>query len=128
MPDLGNRANVMGPQPLGPIKQPSPEMMAAIDRFLTALMAGRKDEALAMAGDAVRDRVSEIADAIKVRGFGEKEILGKARVGEHYFVKARLSGPAGNPFTLQFRIGSDGNKWTVREAANLTDLKSAWTK
>ena len=128
MPDLGNRANVMGPQPLGPIKQPAPEMMEAIDRFLAALMAGRNDDALAMASDDVRGKVSEIAAAIKGRGYAEKRILGKARVGEHYFVKARLSGSKGNPFTLQLRIGPGASRWIVKELANLTDVRSAWTK
>ncbi|HTR61766.1 MAG TPA: hypothetical protein VMH37_08685 [Candidatus Binataceae bacterium] len=128
MPDLGNRANVMGPQPIGPIKQPAPEMMAAIDRFLDALMAGHSEEALVMAGNDIRDKVSGIADALKGRGYGEKKILGKARVGEHYFVKARLSGSKENPFTFQFRIGPDGSRWIVKEAANLSDVRSAWTK
>ena len=128
MPDLGNRANVMGPQPLGPIKQPAPEMIAAIDRFLGALMAGRNDEALAVASADVHGKVSEIASAIKGRGYSEKKILGKARVAEHYFVKARLSGPKGNPFMLQFRIGPDESRWIVKEIANLSDVRSAWTK
>ena len=103
MPDLGNRANVMGPQPIGPVKQPSPEMMAAIDRFLAVLMAGKPDEALAMTDE-------------------------RARVAEHYFIKARLSGSKGESMTLQFRIGPEGARWTVREAADLTDVRSAWTK
>jgi hypothetical protein len=128
MPDLGKRANVMGPQPLGPIKQPAPEMLAAIDQFLAALMAGRKDEALAMAQEPARDRVKQIADAIKPGVYDDKEIVGRARVAEHYFVKARLSGPKGSLFMLQFRIGNDAGKWTIREAANLTDVRSAWTK
>jgi hypothetical protein len=128
MPDLGNRANVMGPQPIGPIKQPAPEMMAAIDRFLAALMAGRKDEALAMTGENARDRINAIADALQSRGYTDTEILGKARVGEHYFVKARLFGSKGDSFMLQFRIGPDGSNWSVREAANLSDVRSAWTK
>ena len=48
MPDLGNRANVMGPQPIGPIRQPDPDMIATIDKFLGALIAGKKEEALAV--------------------------------------------------------------------------------
>ena len=128
MPDLGNRANVMGPQPIGPVKQPSPDMMKAIDRFLLALMAGRKDQALAMTGENARDSVSEIAEALKSRGYAKQHILGKARVGEHYFVKARLSGTNGDSFMLQFRIGPEGSNWSVREAANLSDVRSAWTK
>ena len=128
MPDLGNRANVMGPQPLGPIKQPPPEMMAAIDRFLAVLMAGNRDEALAMTDERARDRVAQIAGAIEPGVYRQTRILGRARVAEHYFVKARLSGSKGESLTLQFRIGPVGGRWTVREAADLTDVRSAWTK
>jgi len=129
MPDLGNRANVMGPQPIGPIKQPAPEMMAAIDRFLAMLMSGNPVEALAMTDEPARDRVAHIAGAIKPGVYKRMSILGKARVAEHYFVKARLSGSTGESLTLQFRIGpGSGGRWTVREAANLTDVRSAWTK
>ena len=128
MPDLGNRANVMGPQPLGPIKQPPPEMMAAIDRFLAVLMAGNRDEALAMTDERARDRVAQIAGAIQAGVYKQTRILGRARVAEHYFVKARLSGSKGESLTLQFRIGPVGGRWTVREAADLTDVRSAWTK
>ena len=128
MPDLGNRANVMGPQPLGPIKQPPPEMMAAIDRFLAVLMAGNRDEALAMTDERARDRVAQIAGAIQAGVYKQTRILGRARVAEHYFVKARLSGSKGESLTLQFRIGPVGGRWTVREAADLTNVRSAWTK
>jgi hypothetical protein len=128
MPDLGNRANVMGPQPLGPIKQPPPEMTAAIDRFLTVLMAGNPDDALAMTDKRARDRVAQIAGAIKPDAYNHAQILGMARVAEHYFVKARLSGSKGESLILQFRIGPEGGTWTVREAADLTDVRSAWTK
>ena len=91
MPDLGNRANVMGPQPIGPIKQPPPGMMAAIDRFLAVLMAGDHAEALAMTDERARDQVGQIAGAIKPGVYKQMHILGRARVVEHYFVKARLS-------------------------------------
>jgi hypothetical protein len=129
MPDLGNRANVMGPQPIGPVKHPAPEMMAAIDRFLTVLMAAKPDEALAMTDERARERVAQIAGAIKPGVFKQVQVLGRARVAEHYFVKARLSGSKGESMTLQFRIGPDGGAgWTVREAADLTDVRSAWTK
>ena len=128
MPDLGNRANVMGPQPIGPVKQPSPEMMAAIDRFLAVLMAGKPDEALAMTDERARERVAQIAGAIKPGVYKQMHVLGRARVAEHYFIKARLSGSKGESMTLQFRIGPEGARWTVREAADLTDVRSAWTK
>lgn len=128
MPDLGKRANVMGPQPLGPIKEPAPEMTAAIDRFLSVLMAGNRDEALAMTHERARERVAQIAGAIQPRVFNHCRILGRARVVEHYFVKARLSGSKGESLTLQFRIGAEGGRWTIREAADLTKVRSAWTK
>ena len=128
MPDLGNRANVMGPQPLGPIKQPPPAMMVAIDRFLAVLTGGNRDEALAMTDERARERVAQIAGAIKPGVYKQTHVLGRARVAEHYFVKARLSGSKGESMTLQFRIGPEGDRWTVREAADLTDVRSAWTK
>jgi hypothetical protein len=128
MPDLGKRANVMGPQPLGPIKEPAPEMTAAIDRFLTVLMAGNRDEALAMTHERARERVAQIAAAISPGVYNHSRILGRARVVEHYFVKARLSGSKGESLTLQFRIGAEGGRWTIREAADLTKVRSAWTK
>ncbi|MGO9455168.1 MAG: hypothetical protein ACLQDV_29595 [Candidatus Binataceae bacterium] len=128
MPDLGNRANVMGPQPLGPIRKPDPVMMDAIDRLLSALMAGRHDEVLAMTAEGARDQMTLLAHAIKPGAYDKKEIVGKARIVEHYFVKARLTGPKAPPFTLQFRIGAQNAKWTVREVTNLTDMRSAWTK
>ena len=88
MPDLGNRANVMGPQPLGPIKQPERAMLEAIDRILAALMAGKKDEVLALTDEKTRERMAQIADSIAPNEYDRGEILGKARIAEHYFIKA----------------------------------------
>jgi hypothetical protein len=103
-------------------------MLAAIDRFLAVLMAGNAAEALAMTEEQARDRVAQIAGAIKPGVYKQMHILGRARVVEHYFVKSRLSGPKGESLTLQFRIGPEGGRWTVREAADLTNMRSAWTK
>jgi hypothetical protein len=103
-------------------------MVAAIDRFLALLMAGNPDEALAMTDERARERVAQIAGAIKPGVFEQMQVLGRARVVEHYFVKARLSGSKGESMILQFRIGPEGARWTVREAADLTDVRSAWTK
>jgi hypothetical protein len=118
----------MGPQPLGPVKQPAPEMMQTIDRLLNALIAGDKDTVRSLSDDNARDQMSQIADAVPRGAFSEAEILGKARVVEHYFIKARLLGANDKKFLFQFRIGPDGGKWTVREAVNLTGMRSAWTK
>jgi hypothetical protein len=104
-------------------------MMTAIDRFLAMLMAGNRGETLAMTDERARDRVAHIAGDIPPGVYKQTRILGKARVAEHYFVKARLSGSKGESLTLQFRIGPEtGGRWTVREAADLTDVRSAWTK
>jgi hypothetical protein len=43
-------------------------------------------------------------------------------------LKARLTGANVAPFTIQFRLGEDNGKWTVREVLNLTGRRSAWTK
>ena len=128
MPDLGNRANVMGPQPLGPIKQPEPAMLEASDSFLSSLIAGNQAKAADLAEDSVRDKVSRIANEVVPGAYNDYEILGRARIVQHYFVKARLHGSQVRPLTLQFRIGEDSGRWTIREVVNLTDVRSAWTK
>ena len=40
MPDLGERGNVMGPQPIAAIVEPPAEMFAAAEHLLKALMRG----------------------------------------------------------------------------------------
>jgi hypothetical protein len=129
MADLGVRANVMGPQPIGVRKVDPPEMYDAADRFLEALARGDRDAALAMTHEQAKEQVAKLADSLKSGRYSNSEIFGKARVVKHYFIKGRLIGSGGTPATVQFRIGADDNGvWTVREAINLTGIRSGWTK
>jgi hypothetical protein len=129
MADLGTRANVMGPQPIGVRKVDPPEMYDAAGKFLDALMRGDKAAALAMTDEQAHGQVTAIADSFKAGAYTENEIFGKARVVKHYYVKGRLKGPGGAQASVQFRIGAgDDGRWTVREAINLTAVRSGWTK
>ena len=128
MPDLGERGNVMGPQPIASIVQPPAEMLAAADRLLNALMRGDQASVEAMTPPHVRDEMMVVAKAIPPNKYDKFELIGRARVAQHYFLKALLTGPNGEPFKFQFRLGATDGKWTVREALNLTGRRSAWTR
>jgi len=134
MAELGNRANVMGPQPIARIVEPPPAMIAAADALLAALIAGRRAEIEAAADPQARDAMRIIADSVKPGAYDKVTIIGQARIAKHWYTKARLTGRTAKPFTLQFRLGpesadgKDGGRWTVREATNLTEKRSAWSK
>jgi hypothetical protein len=49
MPDLGERANVMGPQPIMRRKAPSPAMLAEAGHVLDLIAAGKHAELAALA-------------------------------------------------------------------------------
>jgi hypothetical protein len=128
MPDLGERGNVMGPQPIAQIVEPPAAMLATAEALLTALMLGDRTNVEAMSAVQAREEMGRIADEIEPGKYVKFELIGRARVSRHYFLKARLIGPAAAPFKLQFRLGEDGGKWTVREALNLTGRRSAWSR
>jgi hypothetical protein len=129
MGDLGNRANVMGPQPIGAHVTPPPQMLEATAKLLNALTRGDKAAALKMCNRQAQGQLERIADSIEPGAYDETEITGRARVVKHYFIKARLSGAGKRPMTVQFRIGPEDNgEWTVREAMNLSGVRSGWTK
>jgi hypothetical protein len=129
MPDLGDRGNVNGPQPIGKVIEPPAAMYDAATRFMRALVEGDKVAALAMTDQQARDQVAAIADSIKAGAYNRTEFFGKARVVKHYFVKARLLGSDGSIGVVQVRMGTDDDgAWKVREAVNLTGVKSGWTK
>jgi len=128
MPDLGERGNVMGPQPIAPIVQPPAEMLAAAEHLLNALIRGDRASVEAMTPPHVRDEMKQIADAIPPNKYDRFELIGRARVAQHYFLKAQLAGANVEPFKFQFRLGETDGKWTVREALNLTGRRSAWTR
>ncbi|HUY28803.1 MAG TPA: hypothetical protein VMV27_15435 [Candidatus Binataceae bacterium] len=134
MAELGNRANVMGPQPIARIVEPPPAMITAADALLAALIAGRRAEIEAAADPQARDAMRMIADSVKPGAYDKVTIIGQARIAKHWYTKARLTGRTAKPFTLQFRLGqenadgNDGGRWSVREATNLTEVRSAWSK
>jgi hypothetical protein len=129
MADLGNRANVMGPQPIGTHVTEPPAMLDATAKLLAALIRGDKAAALKMCNRQAQEQLAKIAEAIEPGAYTETAITGRARVVKHYFVKVRLSGTGKRPMTVQFRIGPEDNgEWTVREAMNLSGVRSGWTK
>jgi hypothetical protein len=129
MADLGVRANVMGPQPISQVRQPPTAMIEAADRLIAALIRGDRGEVDALTDEQAREQMTTIAAAILPGTYDKVTIIGRARVANHFYTKARLTGPAAATFTLQVRMGeAEGGKWTVREATNLTGLRSGWTK
>lgn len=133
MADLGNRANVMGPQPIAKIVEPPKSMIAAADAILGAIVAGRRAEIEQASDEQAREAMLKIADSVKPGAYDKITIIGQARIAKHWYTKARLTGRTAKPFTLQFRLGQDGDskddgRWTIREANNLTEVRSAWTR
>jgi hypothetical protein len=128
MPDLGERGNVMGPQPIGKIVEPPAAMLAAAGQLLAAIMRGDLAAAEAMTTQQARDDIAAITKALKPGAYDKFELVGRGRVAKHYFLKARMTGHEAAPIVIQFRLGEDGGKWTVREVLNLTGRRSGWTK
>ncbi len=128
MPDLGERGNVMGPQPIAPVVQPPAEMLAAAERLLDALMRGDLASVEAMTAAQELENMRRIASEVPAAKYDTFEIIGRGRISRHYFLKARLTGTNVEPFKIQFRLGETDGKWTVREALNLTGRRSAWTR
>ncbi|MGH7863730.1 MAG: hypothetical protein ACREQB_01990 [Candidatus Binataceae bacterium] len=128
MADLGNRANVMGPQPIIALKPKPPAMLAAAERVLRLLADGNKGELQMLATGRARAEIGSIADAIRGREYAQVEIVGIARTTDHYWIKARLGGGKAEPFLVQFRLGANDGSWTIRAAANLTGKRSGWTR
>ena len=131
MADLGYRDNVMGPQPIATRKPVPQEMLDSVHRMLDLLAAGKANELAALAVDSAKDETSRIASGIKAGTYNDKKVIAMARTSEHYWIKARMTGPEMKPFIIQLRVGQvrvgDG-EWLIWEATNLTDAKSGWTK
>ena len=128
MPDMGYRDNVMGPQPIAARKAIPESLLATVQHLLDLIADGKGAEASLMAVDSARDEVAQIAAAVKAGGYNDKRIVGTARTNEHFWIKAKLTGPETKPFTLQLRIGPEGDKWLIWQATNLSDARSGWTK
>ncbi len=128
MPDMGYRDNVMGPQPIAR-RKPIPEsLMETVRRILDLLADGKRTELTAMAVDSAKDETGRLASAVKAGTYNDKSVLATARTNEHYWVKAKLTGSDAKPFTLQLRLGPDGDRWVIWQATNLSDSRSAWTR
>ena len=128
MPDLGERANVMGPQPILPRKAVPPAMLETANHVLELLIAHQSAELTALAMPQSASNVAEIAAAVHPSTYDHYEIVATARVKDHHFVKARLLGPSVAPFTVMFRLGEHGGRWMIWDAINLTGRRGALSR
>ena len=128
MSELGVRAGVMGPQPIASRRLPPDSLFEAARRIFTLLIGGGKTELLAMTEPQARDQAAAIADSVRPGVYNAGAIIGKARSANHYFIKARLTGENVEPFKFQVRLGENEGRWTIREALNLTGVRSGWSK
>ncbi len=128
MPDLGNRANVMGPQPIAQPLPIPPGVTAASERIVKLIAAGDCAGLVAMAVERARADAGALAHGVRAGAYNNHEIVGQARANQHYYVKARLIGPDAAPMLIQVRLGEQDGRWMIWEATNLTGRRSAWTK
>ena len=128
MPDMGFRDNVMGPQPIANRKPIPQTLLDTTARILDLLVQGRGAELVKMTVDTAKAETAELATAVKPDVYNDRTVLATARTSEHYWIKARLTGRDAKPFTLQFRLGPDGDGWVIWQATNLSDSRSAWTR
>ncbi|MGH7918247.1 MAG: hypothetical protein ACREQE_12310 [Candidatus Binataceae bacterium] len=128
MPDLGERANVMGPQPLEPRRPAPAAMLEAANHMLRLLAERRQAELTAMAAPAAQKELMETLAALPHKAWERIEIVATARVNDHHYVKARLHDGNGATFTLQIRLGERDGRWLIWEALNLTGRRGAWTR
>ncbi len=128
MPDLGNRANVMGPQPIAQRSPVPAEMTAAAERVLELIAAGDRIGLEAMAMERARAEAGGLAQGVRAGLYDRHEIVAQARANRHYYVKARIIGPGAAPILIQVRLGEHEGRWMIWEAKSLTGRRSAWTK
>jgi hypothetical protein len=128
MPDMGYRDNVMGPQPIAGRKPVPQSLLDTVSRILDLLADGKSSDLTSMAVDTAKDETAKLGAAIKAGVYNDKRVLATARTNEHYWIKAKLTGPDTKPLIVQFRLGPDGESWLIWEAANLSDSRSAWTR
>jgi hypothetical protein len=128
MPDMGFRDNVMGPQPIAQ-RKPIPDAVLEAAHYILDLLAnGNGAEASTLAVESAKDEVASLAAAIKPGIYNDKSIVGTARTNQHYWIKARLTGPDAKPFLLQLRMGAKGDRLMIWEATNLSDVRSGFSK
>ena len=128
MAELGNRANVMGPQPIANRREMPPAMMEAGVALFELLASGRLDEVEALAMPQALAEVLRVTDALRSRaGSSTAHIIAYARSNDHYYVKGKLLSPGTEPFTAQFRIGPVEGRWMIWEAYNLSGGRTGWS-
>jgi len=128
MSSLGDRVNVMGPQPIAQRTVVPPAMLAAAHRVMELLAAGDHAGLAAIAAPSGRAELAAVASAVDAGAYDRHEIIATARINYHHHVKARLHGPQVEPFTIQFRLGEYEGGWRVWDAANLTGRHGAWSR
>ncbi len=128
MPDLGNRANVMGPQPIAHRAEIPSEVIAAANKILDLVARGDIPGIEALAIERARSDAAALAKASSGREMRDKNIAAVARTNKHYWIKARLGDASGaKPIVFQIRLGESDGRWMIWEAMNLTD-SSPWTR
>ena len=128
MPDLGERANVMGPQPILERKAVPPAMLEAANHVLELLTAGQSVELAALAMPQAAADVADVSAAVRIGAYNHHEIIATARVKDHHFVKVRLHGPRIAPFNVMFRLGEHDGRWMIWDVINLTGRRGALSR
>ncbi|HXN87368.1 MAG TPA: hypothetical protein VN867_14940 [Candidatus Binataceae bacterium] len=128
MPDLGFRDNVMGPQPIAKKKPVPQDLLDTVAQILDLLIEGNATGLTTLATASAKDETARLASAVKAGSYNDKIVIATARTNDHYWIKAKLTGPDTKPFVLQLRMGLDRGKWLIWEAMNLSDMRSAWTR
>ncbi len=128
MGDLGDRVNVMGPQPMAKRSEIPAAMLEAARRVLEGLAAGDATGLAALAVPSGAGELAAVAAAVMPGTYDQHRIIATARINDHHYVKARLHGPRTEAFTVQFRLGEYAGEWRVWEAMNLTGKRGAWAR
>jgi len=128
MPDLGNRANVMGPQPIAHRAEIPSGVIATANKIIDLVSRGDSADIEALAIERARSDAEALAKASSGRDIRDKDIAAIARTNKHYWIKARLSDASGaKPIVFQIRLGENDGRWMIWEAMNLTN-SSPWTR
>ena len=77
MPDLGERGNVMGPQPIGKIVEPPAAMLAAAGQLLAAILRNNLAAAEAMTTQDARAEIARITSEVKAGDYDKFELVGR---------------------------------------------------
>jgi hypothetical protein len=115
----------MGPQPISPQTLIAPPMLEAAKRVMALVASGDRAGLAAIAAPSGANELATVAAAARSGVYDRSEIVATARINNHHYVKARLHGPLGDAFTMQFRLGEYEGEWRVWDAMNLTGRHGA---